>query len=74
LKVLLDTHLFLWAVSGNRRLSSAARARISAAESVYVSAASIWEVAIKARLGKIERDPGGARLLVERKASRLSRQ
>ncbi|TLZ33686.1 MAG: type II toxin-antitoxin system VapC family toxin [Gammaproteobacteria bacterium] len=57
MKVLLDTHLFLRAVSGNRRLSSTARARISAAESVYVSAASIWEVALKARLGKIEGDP-----------------
>jgi PIN domain nuclease of toxin-antitoxin system len=30
---------------------------IEAAEEVYVSAASIWEVAIKARLGKIEADP-----------------
>ena len=57
MRALLDTHVFLWAVSANQRLSSAARARISGAEAVYVSAASIWEVAIKARLGKIEGDP-----------------
>ena len=53
MKLLLDTHVFLWAVSADRRLTAAARARISAAQSVYVSAASIWEIAIKARLGKI---------------------
>ncbi|MBV8342722.1 MAG: type II toxin-antitoxin system VapC family toxin [Gammaproteobacteria bacterium] len=57
MKVLLDTHVFLWAVTANRRLSVAARSRIRTAEAVYVSAASIWEVAIKARLGKIEGDP-----------------
>ena len=49
--------MFLWAVTANRRLSVAARSRIRTAEAVYVSAASIWEVAIKARLGKIEGDP-----------------
>ena len=56
MKLLLDTHIFLWAVAGDRRLKASARARLAAAESVYVSAASIWEIAIKARLGKIEGD------------------
>jgi PIN domain nuclease of toxin-antitoxin system len=57
MRLLLDTHVFLWAVTGSRLLNADARRLIEAAEEVYVSAASIWEVAIKARLGKIEADP-----------------
>ncbi len=57
MRLLLDTHVFLWAVTGARLLNADARRLIEAAEEVYVSAASIWEVAIKARLGKIEADP-----------------
>jgi PIN domain nuclease of toxin-antitoxin system len=57
MRLLLDTHIFLWAVSGNKLLKPAARRFIESADQVYVSAASIWEVAIKARLGKIAVDP-----------------
>lgn len=57
MRLLLDTHVFLWAVTGSRLLNADVRRMIEAAEEVYVSAASIWEVAIKARLGKIEADP-----------------
>lgn len=57
MRVLLDTHVFLWAVAGHSALKPAARRTIEAADRVYVSAASIWEVAIKARLGKIQADP-----------------
>lgn len=57
MRVLLDTHIFVWAIAGNRRLSSSARRYLNAAEVVFVSAASIWEVAVKARLGKIDSDP-----------------
>jgi PIN domain nuclease of toxin-antitoxin system len=57
MRLLLDTHIFLWVVSGSTSLSAAARAAIEAADEVYVSAASIWEIAIKARLGKILADP-----------------
>jgi PIN domain nuclease of toxin-antitoxin system len=56
MKLLLDTHVFLWTVTGHPALKPPARKLISAAEAVYVSAASIWEIAIKARLGKIEGD------------------
>jgi PIN domain nuclease of toxin-antitoxin system len=54
MRLLLDTHIFLWAVGGSSSLKPAARRIIEAADQVYVSAASIWEIAIKARLGKIE--------------------
>jgi PIN domain nuclease of toxin-antitoxin system len=57
MRLLLDTHIFLWVVSGSTSLSTAARGAIEAADEVYVSAASIWEIAIKARLGKILADP-----------------
>jgi PIN domain nuclease of toxin-antitoxin system len=57
MRLLLDTHIFLWAIAGSARLKPAARRAIESAEQVYVSAASIWEIAIKARLGKIEVDP-----------------
>lgn len=61
-RILLDTHLLLWAVSEPKKLSAHARQRIDEAE-VFVSAASIWEVSIKAALGKLTADP--AQLLAE---------
>jgi len=61
-RILLDTHLLLWAVADPRKLPPGARNRIDAAE-VYVSAISIWEVSIKAALGKLSADP--AELLAE---------
>ncbi|MCW7540037.1 type II toxin-antitoxin system VapC family toxin [Aquabacterium sp. A7-Y] len=57
MRLLLDTHIFLWAVAGSPLLKPPARHIIESADAVYVSAASIWEIAIKARLGKIEADP-----------------
>ena len=57
MRLLLDTHVFLWAVAGSPALKPAVRRFIESADEVFVSAASIWEVAIKARLGKIKADP-----------------
>lgn len=57
IRLLLDTHVYLWAVIADPRLSAAARAAIENAERVFVSAASIWEIGIKARLGKVDADP-----------------
>ncbi len=57
MRLLLDTHVFIWAATDSRKLKCAARKTILAASEVYVSAASIWEIAIKTRLGKIEGDP-----------------
>jgi PIN domain nuclease of toxin-antitoxin system len=56
MRVLLDTHLLLWALAAPAKLPSRARERIIAAD-VYVSAASIWEISIKAALGKLAADP-----------------
>lgn len=54
MRLLLDTHLVLWALAGHPRLPSGAKRLIKAADAVYVSAVSVWEVAIKQRLGKLE--------------------
>ena len=56
MRLLLDTHVFLWAVTANRQLKASTRKFLSRADAVYVSAASIWEIAIKSQLGKIEAD------------------
>jgi PIN domain nuclease of toxin-antitoxin system len=53
-RLLLDTHTFLWWCAADARLSAAAVQAISDAESeVFVSAVSAWEISIKARLGKL---------------------
>jgi PIN domain nuclease of toxin-antitoxin system len=49
--LLLDTHTFLWWDEG--KLPRAVVRRIRSAEDVFVSAASAWEISIKAALGKI---------------------
>jgi PIN domain nuclease of toxin-antitoxin system len=51
--LLLDTHVLLWLLDDNPRLGVDARKRIAASAQVYVSAASTWELAIKAAIGKL---------------------
>lgn len=61
MRLLLDTHALLWAVTGDRRLSrnaEAALADISA--EVFISAATVWELTTKFRIGKL---PGAAPFL-----------
>lgn len=55
-RILLDTHLLLWAVAEPKKLPAGVRRRIEEAD-VFVSAVSIWEVSIKAALGKLAADP-----------------
>lgn len=53
-KLLLDTHTFLWAAAEPGELSTKAhRAIRSSANELFVSAASAWEIATKFRLGKL---------------------
>jgi len=61
--LLLDTHVFLWWDAGADKLGEAARAAIADPDNaVFVSAASIWEIAIKAAKGKLSYggSPGAA--------------
>lgn len=55
MKLLLDTHLLLWAAMGSRRLGRKTSALLEDADNtLFFSAASIWEVAIKQQLAKAE--------------------
>lgn len=54
MRILLDTHVFLWYTKSDRKLNAKSRAMIQNAIEVYVSSASIWEASIKARLGKLD--------------------
>jgi PIN domain nuclease of toxin-antitoxin system len=56
MRLLIDTHIFLWAMSGDTKLTTQARIVMTRAEVVFVSAVSIWEIAIKASLGKLDAD------------------
>ncbi|PCE22869.1 twitching motility protein PilT [Paraburkholderia acidicola] len=56
MRLLLDTHVFLWSVSDDRKLTKAARKLILDADEVFISSASIWEASIKAGLGKLHVD------------------
>jgi PIN domain nuclease of toxin-antitoxin system len=53
-RLLLDTHAFLWWLDGDRRLSLKSRRLIAdETNAVLVSAASAWEITTKARLGRL---------------------
>jgi PIN domain nuclease of toxin-antitoxin system len=53
-RLLLDTHALLWFQAGDRRLSQTARRAIEADDAeLLVSAATVWEMAIKASLGRL---------------------
>lgn len=55
MKLLLDTHAFLWFVTGDRRLGRKARRLIEHDETnLFLSTASVWEMAIKNSLGRLD--------------------
>jgi PIN domain nuclease of toxin-antitoxin system len=54
MELLLDTHVFLWFISGDKRLSGAMRDSIrDSSNKVYLSVVSLWEVVIKYQLGRL---------------------
>ncbi len=53
MKALLDTHTFLWAISGNERLSPPAKKLFVGPSDLWLSVASIWEILIKVQIGKM---------------------
>ena len=57
MRLLLHTRVFLWVLAGSALLRPAARRLIESANQVGVSAACLWEIAIKTCLGKIDADP-----------------
>ncbi|SFI04560.1 type II toxin-antitoxin system VapC family toxin [Planctomicrobium piriforme] len=54
MRILLDTHVFLWYITADPKLPSAFQAAIQdSGNEVFLSAASVWEAVIKHRLGKL---------------------
>ncbi len=67
MKLLLDTHILLWALAGDQRLSKKAAKLISDPQNeILVSAVSLWEVGVKHSMGRITVSP---EILVEAIAS-----
>lgn len=56
-RLLLDTHLLLWWLNGDERLPQAVIERVQAPEAeVFISQASLWEMAIKVSIGRLQVD------------------
>jgi PIN domain nuclease of toxin-antitoxin system len=53
MRLLLDTHIFLWYVGGDPRVGGELRKAIEDADAVFLSVVSVWEATIKYRLGKL---------------------
>jgi len=65
--ILLDTHTLLWWLNEHERLSPTARSLlIDESNSLHISIASMWEVAIKVSLGKLTGLSGGVKTLITR--------
>ena len=72
MRLLLDTHAFLWWLAGDRKLTASARRAIhDESSAVFVSAASVWEIATKYRLGRL---PGAAPIVGDLAATIASQQ
>ena len=55
MNVLLDTHILLWWLNNDESLTAEHRTILSSKDNIcHISAASIWEISIKTRLGKLE--------------------
>ena len=54
MKSLLDTHAFLWYLLGDTNLAKKAKDIIDTRENLYFSIVSLWEIAIKINIGKLQ--------------------
>lgn len=53
MKLLLDTHTFLWFIDDNPRLSVRAKSLLESDADLLLSVASLWEIAVKVSTGKL---------------------
>ncbi len=71
-RLLLDTHVFLWALSNAAELTASARAAIvDPSNEVFVSAITGWEISVKRAKGKIRAPANLATLIVNRRFTHL---
>lgn len=57
MRLLIDTQIFIWAVMDSKHLHQNVREMMLNSTDIFVSAASIWEIAIKSKIGRLEGDP-----------------
>jgi PIN domain nuclease of toxin-antitoxin system len=72
MRLLLDTHVFLWLIADSRRLPGNWREVFKdASNQLYLSAVSIWESLIKQRAGKLQLPEAPAAYLIEQRNRHL---
>jgi PIN domain nuclease of toxin-antitoxin system len=72
MKALLDTHTFLWAIADQEKLSRRAQQIYTGPNDLWLSVASVWEILIKVRAGKLPLPkPAGPYLLKELAKNRI---
>jgi PIN domain nuclease of toxin-antitoxin system len=74
MRLLLDTHVFLWFISGDRRLPGPVLEVIQdPVNEVFLSSVSVWEAIVKHQLGKLPLpEPPGAYLPLQRERHRIN--
>src|SRR5437879_5208548 len=74
MKAILDTHAFLWAPSGDARMSRQARDIFAGSTDLSLSIASVWEILIKVQSGKLSFPrPAGSYVLSRMAENRIKR-
>jgi PIN domain nuclease of toxin-antitoxin system len=72
MRALLDTHVFLWAIAGDTRMSRHARDIFVGPSDLFISIASIWEILIKVQVGKLNLpQPAGSYIISKLAESRI---
>lgn len=68
MNAILDTHAFLWAMAGDRRMSQQAHDLFQGPSDLFLSIASIWEILIKVQLGKLSLPPPAGPFVIRKLA------
>ena len=68
MRAILDTHAFLWAIAGDRRMSQTAHDLFKGPSDLFLSYASIWEILIKVQLGKLSLPPPAGSFVIKKLA------
>jgi PIN domain nuclease of toxin-antitoxin system len=72
MRALLDTHTFLWAISDDERLSRRAQKTFTGPTELWLSVASLWEILIKVKTGKLPLpEPSGPYLVKKLSENRI---
>lgn len=58
MRFLLDTHVWLWLLESPQRITASVLAQLGNADELVLSVATVWEIAIKTKLGKLRSEAG----------------